>query len=232
MSRASLTINLDAIEELIKKFETLESQTVIRNAAQSKGVIALVAQAIADNFRQERDSSGTAWQPLRAQTIRQSVAKKIRDQFNGVTTGKLNGKHVKITNRKKRWSNGQILAHEAQSRQSGSDKIPNRQILRRTSLLYNSVTTPGANGNIHRTEGTNLIWGTNLIYAAVHNYGGTIKNPGTSNGFGKKIKISAHEIKIPQREFLYISEQWRARIQNFALREIERVMKAFLEVNK
>lgn len=94
---------------------------------------------------------------------------------------------------------------------------PSRRILDRTGVLKGSVTTPGAQGNIYSVEGSNLIWGTDLIYAAIHNKGGVIQHPGTSNGFGEGIKIPPHQIPIKKREFLKIREEWMEKINDFAV---------------
>lgn len=163
-------------------------------AVQSRGVVALVAQAIADNFRKE----GPGWEPLKASTIRRSVA----------------GKKAKAL---AKMTDAQILEHEAKARQKGSEETPNRQILRKTSLLFRTATTPGFTGsnkkasgsNISRYEGTNLIFGTNLVYAAIHNYGDPKR-------------------KIPKREFLVIREEWKAKINLFlAERIIERIRQSW-----
>lgn len=214
MARASLQIDFKAFDKLIAGLNDEGLKTQLRNVVGNDGITALVSQAIADNFRQE----GPGWAPLKAQTIRASVAKKLRKTLSNM-------------------SDAQLLKHEAQSRTQGSDQNPNRQILRRTSLLYNTVTTAGYAGsstnnqravsnakrkkatnsstvsgqNIRRVEGVNLIWGTNLIYAGVHNNG---KPP------------------IPQREFLVIRESWQKRLYEYAFNEMTRIINAFFEVNK
>jgi phage gpG-like protein len=85
-----------------------------------------------------------------------------------------------------------------------------RQILRKTGTLKNSIGpdnpdgSPGKEGYV-RFEGDfkNAVVkvGTNVAYARIHNEGGTIQHPGTDNGFGRGIKIKAHAIRIPKRNF-------------------------------
>ena len=44
-----------------------------------------------------------------------------------------------------------------------------------------------------------VVLGTSTKYAAVHQFGSTIKHPGTNNGFGRGIPIPPHDIKMPKR---------------------------------
>ena len=85
-----------------------------------------------------------------------------------------------------------------------------RQILRKSGVLRLSLApsnpdgTPGQNGYI-KVEGDykNVVMkvGTLVAYAKIHNEGGVIMHPGTDNGFGRGIKIKAHPITIPKRNF-------------------------------
>ena len=54
-------------------------------------------------------------------------------------------------------------------------KIRDGLPLQKSGDLKRSATTPGAPGNIYKTDGTVITWGTNLIYAGIHQRGGTIK---------------------------------------------------------
>jgi phage gpG-like protein len=81
-----------------------------------------------------------------------------------------------------------------------------RKILQRTGLLKKSVTTPGAQGHIHRMEGSNLVWGTDLMYAAIHQHGGTVQR-------------GDHTINIPARPYLKLSDFWKLEIETFALNQ-------------
>ena len=62
--------------------------------------------------------------------------------------------------------------------------------------------------------------------AKVHNFGLTIKHPGTTNGFGRGIKIPAHSIKMPKREFMFISKGAANRIADRFLVLIKRQVRA------
>jgi phage gpG-like protein len=55
-------------------------------------------------------------------------------------------------------------------------------------ILVRSVTESGEEGHIERIEDRSLTWGTDLIYAATHQYGDMSRN-------------------IPQREFLYLNDK-------------------------
>lgn len=91
-----------------------------------------------------------------------------------------------------------------------------RPILERSGLLKKTVTTPGVRGNVFRVENDKLIWGTDLVYAGIHNHGGVIKFPGTNNGFGRKgVRIPAHQIRIPKRTFLTLRAEWKKRVSDF-----------------
>lgn len=110
---------------------------------------------------------------------------------------------------------------------------PARRILQKSGLLKKSVTTVGATGNIYRPGINKLTWGTDLSYASIHNNGGTVHFPGTSDGFGKaryvkvggakrgkwrKVggrNIRAHGISIPQRKFLFLAPKWLLKLQAY-----------------
>jgi phage gpG-like protein len=91
--------------------------------------------------------------------------------------------------------------------------------LRDKGLLMASVTAGGL-GHVEQISANQLIWGTNLDYAAVHQFGAKIQKrertrrkpwvfPG---GDGKPVftrKIRAHAVVIPQRRFLGWSPRLR-----------------------
>lgn len=188
-----LTIDASAIQRLAESFGSQAVKNEINSIPQRKAIAALVAQAIADNFNQE----GPGWAPLKASTIRRSVSKKIAEKLA-------------------KMSDSELLAYEAKHRKApdtGKEQ-PARRILRRTGLLMKSVTTPGAKGNLYRVDGTNLVWGTDLVYAAVHNYGDPKKN-------------------IPQREFLKIRKEWQDKINDYIINEALKIIQAkIIEANK
>lgn len=88
------------------------------------------------------------------------------------------------------------------------------QILSDSGVLRQSFTAargPGNSERIIETDGDEVRLATNVEYAAIHNFGGEIKHPGTTNGFGSRgwdgdmirpgIVIPAHTINIPARPF-------------------------------
>jgi phage gpG-like protein len=185
---ASMKIDLSDLINLSQKVKSPYLVQQLNNIPQQKGVVALVAQAIADNFTKE----GPGWKPLSPKTIRSSVSQKMRKKLSELT-------------------DKQLVALEAQKRRAraggSTDKgdVAYRKILRRTSVLLKSVTTPGGPHNIYKVEGTNLVWGTDLIYAGVHNYG--YKN-------------------IPKREFLKIREEWELKLWQYVLDRTVKIIMA------
>ena len=101
-------------------------------------------------------------------------------------------------------------------------KIPKKQrkkgfkILQDNRILLQSFTIPGAQFQETITHGDEVSLGTNVEYAAIHNFGGTIKHPGTSNGFGKGIKIPAHKIEMPARPYDQFTEAHVAEIEELS----------------
>lgn len=81
------------------------------------------------------------------------------------------------------------------------------KILQDTRVLLQSFTIPGSSEQETSIDGDEVQLGTNVEYAAIHNFGGTIKHPGTENGFGKGIVIPAHNIEIQQRQFDHFTTQ-------------------------
>ncbi len=195
---ASMSVDVSGLRILIAKLSDPSLKAQLEALAQEKAVAAMVGQAIAENFENE----GPGWEPLKAKTIRYSVSKKMRKQYHGMSD-----KH--------------ILRQEAMRRQKGEE--PHRKILQRTGLLKKTATIPGFGGmsydkkaktavsgtNIYKTEGTNLIWGTDLVYAGVHNKGLPAKN-------------------IPKREFLKIPSHWMKEINDFVLGKALKIIKSSL----
>ena len=71
----------------------------------------------------------------------------------------------------------------------------------RKGNLFRSFTK-GNPLNILKDTGNGVEFGSKIPYAAIHEYGGTIDHPGTSNGFGRGIPIPAHGIPMPKRSYL------------------------------
>ena len=225
VARAELKIDFSALEDLAKRFKSPALDAKMREVIGSKEISGLVAQAIAENFAQE----GPGWAPLKGSTIRNSVARGVlkkvmraaglnaaiqmratKTDKNGqlrIDASKLKGRRAEYYRR----VDAGIEQSERQTRSAnnpgGRQALGARQILRRTSLLFQTVTTPGFSGstewngkatsgqNISKVEGTNLVYGTNLIYAATHNYG---------------------RGNVPKREFLVIHDEWKARLLSYA----------------
>ena len=86
-------------------------------------------------------------------------------------------------------------------------KIPKKKrkkgfkILQDDGTLRQSMTVDGDLHQQTNLQDDTVSLTSNVEYAAIHNFGGTIKHPGTKNGFGKGIKIPAHKINIPARPF-------------------------------
>lgn len=88
--------------------------------------------------------------------------------------------------------------------------------LRDTGLLMASVTAQGR-GHVERIGEHELVLGTNLDYAAVHQFGATIffperrrRKPWVFESGGRKVftrRIRAHTVTIPARPFLGFSER-------------------------
>lgn len=180
---AAFKLDLTGLKRLVAKFDSPTVKAEIQKIPQKKEVAAIVAQAIADNF----DQQGPGWKPLQAKTIRATVSKKLKKKLSDMT-------------------DKQLLRHEAKARKMGSKELPHRMILQKTGLLKKSATTPGVSENIYRTEGSNLIWGSNLVYAGVHNRGDAKKN-------------------IPKREFLVIRDVWKQRLWSYIAEEIQRIIR-------
>lgn len=163
---SSFRVDTSQLDNLVTKFKNPLVKEQLKELPKNKGILALVAQAIADNFAKE----GPGWTPLSPTTIRRTVAKKLG-------TG-------------------------------ASKRDKPRMILQRTGMLKKSVTTPGAMHNVMRTDQTALIWGTDLVYAGIHNYGYPSRN-------------------IPKREFLVIRDEWEKQLNNFAMQKTIQILNTY-----
>lgn len=92
----------------------------------------------------------------------------------------------------------------------------NAQPLRKSNHLFQSIT--------HRVEGNTVVVGTNVVYAAIHQFGGEIEQHARSQAarwvsrgknkgrFAKRggrsghVTIGAHKVHIPARPFLGIDQ--------------------------
>lgn len=122
------------------------------------------------------------------------------------------------------------------------------QILSLTGTLRKSVGPTGipgqaGEGGYVQIKGTladqEVFLGTQIKYAAIHNFGGTIHHPGTDKGFGPKryvrragggyrkiggVRIPPHAIKIPKRPFMDLTELDRLEVQMTLKRAIVRIL--------
>ena len=101
-------------------------------------------------------------------------------------------------------------AKNKKSGQKNSKFSGTHKVLNDTGALRNSLGVAKAKGAIGTTDGDEVVLGSNLEYAAIHNYGGTIvpKNgkvlafPGLGGA-----TILAKKVVIPARPFMGIGAQ-------------------------
>jgi len=110
-------------------------------------------------------------------------------------------------------------------------------ILRDSNYLY---------GSIHgESTATTAVVGTPVIYARIHQLGGTIDKPERSqtiyqnfdrrrdrfdakfraksrSNFARDVKVGAHKITMPARPFLYLDDGDREELEAIALKHLER----------
>lgn len=87
----------------------------------------------------------------------------------------------------------QDIKEETKKRRGKEGKWPGK-ILQMDGALAASVTS--------RVQGDSIFIGSNKEYAMIHQRGGDISHPGTSNGFGKGITIPPHQITIDKRPYI------------------------------
>ena len=199
---ASFTVNFKGvINRLERIFEPTGMRQAFEQAIREKAVAKIIMQAIAYNFDQE----GPGWKPLQASTIRNGVSKAKKKKLS-------------------KYSDAQILQLEAMAR--GKGEPGNKRILYRSGLLKRSVTNIADGNNVHRVEGTKIVWGTKLGYAAIHNKGGTIRHPGSKNAFGiPGFTTKPHNINIPKREFLKLSALYQTELYEKVGDIVKKIMK-------
>lgn len=92
----------------------------------------------------------------------------------------------------------------------GVNRVTSKRILVGDGTLMNSVH--------YQVSGDLLLVGSNMIYAAIHQFGGTIK-PKNKKALSWKVggvSIFAKQVTIPQREWLGISISEEAELLNIA----------------
>ncbi len=243
-ARGEVKLNLDAIYKLLERIRAPGLAAELDSLSYDPGVAAIVSQAVAENFELE----GPGWAALKNQTIRRSVPKKMKKKI-----GNLSGKELKRREhltRKYDRSPEEETELESLDTKAGisgeSAKQPSRAILQRSGFLKKSATTLGAQGNVYLPQRNKLVWGTDLAYAGIHNQGGTIHHPGTEDGFGKKkyekvgkkfvkkggVKIKPHGIKIPEREFMFLSNAWLEELQVYVANAARKIIAAKMRGDK
>lgn len=86
------------------------------------------------------------------------------------------------------------------------------KILVDTGALRNSLTDQSNPYGLRDTSADEVKLGTNVPYAAIHNYGGVINHPGTKNGFGIGVEIKPYKITIPPRPFMGFGNEDSSRV--------------------
>lgn len=125
--------------------------------------------------------------------------------------------------------------------------------LQKTGLLKQSVTTPGSQFNIYKVNGSTISWGTKLLYAGIHNKGGTIspknakalfipltkkaeqvgplKNKAAQKKSGLKVGVDfafAKSVTVPKREFLKLRPEWKKRLASYMVSRYEAIIRKAL----
>lgn len=82
------------------------------------------------------------------------------------------------------------------------------QTLRDTGRLFQSLT--------YRATQNGVEWGTNVIYAAIHQFGGTIKPKKAKKLVFRGLKgmVFANQVNIPARPYLGINDEDRTEMAN------------------
>lgn len=194
---ASFKVELESLKFFMRKISDPKLNQRLDNIQHEKGAVAIISQAIADNFNQE----GPGWPPLKTQTIRRSVKGKTKKAVSDMT-------------------DKEVERHEASARRNGSKVMPFRKILQLSGLLKKTVTVAGYTGtskgahgkpgptgsNVYRVENQTIVWGTNLPYAGAHNNGAPKQN-------------------IPKREFLVIRPEWQSRLEEWTMTTMIRYLR-------
>lgn len=93
-------------------------------------------------------------------------------------------------------------------------KLSSHKILVDTATLKNSLTIPGSPYSIDKTDGDEVELGTNIIYAAIHNFGGVIvpRNKKALAFPGLHGTVVVKKVTIPKRPFIGIGVEDEAKI--------------------
>jgi phage gpG-like protein len=141
-------------------------------------------------FIESHDPDGNAWAPLskghankmRKKNLKAALKKKsTKRSFTNQETGEID-----------------VVGYKEEINKQANS----HQILRNTGALMNSLSRKGAADSINTTAGNEVVLGTNIEYANILNFGGTINMPENKNGFGKNILVPAHKVTIVARPFI------------------------------
>ena len=115
---------------------------------------------------------------------------------------------------------------KARIKKLGKSYTPHK-VLNDTGALRNAVSVASAKGSIQTTQGDEVTLGTNIPYAAIHNFGGTIvpKNgkvlafPGMGGA-----TIFAKKVVIPKRSFIGFGENDSEDFEDITANHVNKVM--------
>ncbi len=197
-------LDLSSIKRFAKRFSRDTTYRAFAAVASQKATAALIGQAIADNF----DKEGPGWAPLKPATIRYSIAKKLRKSIEKSVL-------MQMGYRSRKQLKTQILKRNFAARMNHAvtetvGGVGHRKILQRTGLLKRSATTPGAKGNIWKTRGAVITWGSQLTYAKKQNEGDSKRN-------------------LPARPYLVIRPQWQMQIDEMVIKKVREIMMSVLK---
>lgn len=175
----------------LAKLITLSSDPALQQQLQNIAKRRECAAIISQAIAENFAKRGPGWPPLKTQTILSSISKSQR---------------------------AKIMKHKNPKAKAKAMNAARTPLQGKTRMLYKSVTTPGAPGNVYSVDAGKIIWGTNLVYAGIHNRGGVIKN-----GWGRGITI-----RIPKREYLKVPKFWMQQLSLFVVEEATRVLGQYL----
>lgn len=146
-------------------------------------------------FRQSVDPDGRAWQPLSESTQKARMRKSKKAKLS-----KLQKEQIAVETEKEAGYFDTGLYNQKLSTALTIKKIG--KILVDSAVMKNSLISPQGQGSVQTTLGDEIVYGTNVEYASIHNFGGTIQ---------RKSKLDVKEKKsltvIPARPFIGIGDK-------------------------
>lgn len=210
---ANMSVKVEGLERLAQALQNPAISQRLERLPNDRAVAAIVAQSIADNF----DKQGPGWAPLKGATIRRSIAKKILKIFQERAMDRMRGvRSLRDVRKQKRVGEMNALIDKMLERNEhkySGTLLSNRAILRKTNTLFKSVTTTSSAHNIwpNQNEKFTLVWGTDLVYAGVHNAGYPPR-------------------KIPKREYLVIREKWQKQLNDYVVQRAIQAIQSVLRL--